>query len=179
MKIYTKGGDTGQTGIMGGARLSKTNPRIAAIGEVDELNAAIGWARVVAGDSSLDPLLAKVQSWLFELGSELASPGDARFETIQDEMTEQFEIAIDGYTSQLPELKNFILPGGSEFAARLHIARSVGRRAERAVVELSECESVRLEVTAFLNRLADLLFVAARTANFDQNVLDVTWTRGS
>jgi cob(I)alamin adenosyltransferase len=179
MKIYTKTGDSGDTGIMGGARLSKSDLRIEAIGSVDELNAAVGWARVESHGTVLDGTLEEVQRWLFELGSELASPGDQRFETIKSTQAEHLERAIDELGQDLPELRNFVLPGGCELASRLHIARSVCRRAERTVVELASRDSIRIEPRIFLNRLADYLFVAARTANLIQNVMDVTWTRGS
>lgn len=175
MKIYTKSGDTGETGLVGGIRVSKTSLRIDAIGEVDELNAAIGLCR-----AGLDlSLLGSIQNWLFDLGSELASPGQERFHTIGRNQTEVLEQSIDEMEASLPPLKNFILPGGTEASARLHLARSVCRRAERAALTLSREEPIRGEVTVFLNRLSDWLFVAARTANALSNVMDVEWKRGS
>jgi cob(I)alamin adenosyltransferase len=179
VKIYTKTGDSGETGIMGGPRLLKSDKRINAIGEVDELNAAIGLVRVESREFSFDGMLRDVQNWLFEIGSELASPNDGRFESISLIVIERIESSIDNHTRELPELKSFILPGGSELAARLHFARAVCRRAERALVDLDQQHAVRPEVKIFLNRLADYLFVVARTANFSQDVQDVSWSRGS
>lgn len=179
MKIYTKTGDAGETGLFGGDRIAKTSHRIHAIGEVDELNAAIGLARVEAGASSLDPSLARIQSWLFDLGGELACPPGGKFEytALNPEHAAFLEQDIDRLESRLPALKNFILPGGSPLAARLHFARSVCRRAERAVLALHREEPVRDEARVFLNRLSDWLFTAARTANLDANVEDVPWKR--
>lgn len=177
MKIYTKTGDAGLTGLIGGRRVPKNSARIAAIGDIDELNASIGFARA-SGDSALDNTLSKIQNWLFEAGAEIASPGEERFETIDSGVITHLEESIDEMTSQLPELTNFILPGGSELAARLHISRSVCRRAERTLLDLGSVEHVREEVRVLFNRLADWLFVAARTANQLSNVQDVNWKRG-
>lgn len=178
MKIYTKTGDAGETGLIGGRRVSKASPRIAAIGDIDELNAVVGLARVEAKSTEIDSMLAKLQCWLFESGAEVASPGERRFETISLEFVGQLESSMDVMNSGLPDLTNFILPGGSELAARLHIARSVCRRAERTVLELHSVEPVREEVRILLNRLADWLFVAARIANKLNSVQDVSWKRG-
>ncbi len=177
MKIYTKTGDAGETGLIGGRRVPKNSPRIAAIGDIDELNATIGLVRVESSGHSLDETLYRVQNWLFEAGAEIASPGEQRFESIESDAIRHLEASIDEMTSILPELKNFILPGGTELAARLHLARSICRRAERTLLELSSVELVREEVRVFVNRLADWLFVAARTANHLANVLDVNWKR--
>ena len=179
MKIYTKTGDGGDTGIMGGGRLSKSDPRIVAIGEVDELNATIGLCRAEGDLRDIEPILHSVQNLLFDLGSELASPGDERFVMPDTGIVGKLEAEIDRMTAELPELHNFILPGGSELAARIHVARAVCRRAERALIQLSSHADVRAESKMFLNRLADYLFVAARTANCIRNVKDVNWTRGS
>lgn len=177
MKIYTKTGDDGQTGLIGGVRVSKTNLRICAIGDVDELNAILGLARVDLEQSELAIVLEQVQEWLFEIGAELASPGDKRFATLGGEAALALESSIDKMVGELPELRNFILPGGSELGARIHLARSVCRRAERTVLFLHNESPVRDEVRVFLNRLADWLFVAARTANSLRNVQDVCWSR--
>jgi cob(I)alamin adenosyltransferase len=175
VKIYTKTGDAGETGLVGGCRIPKTSLRIIAIGEVDELNAAIGLCR-----SEVElPLLSSIQNWLFDLGSELASPGQDRFHTIGQGETSILEESIDEMESRLSPLTNFILPGGSEGSSRLHLARSICRRAERAVLALAAEEPLRGIVTVFLNRLSDWLFVAARTANALSNVMDVEWKRGS
>lgn len=179
MKIYTKTGDAGETGLIGGLRVSKTSSRIAAIGDIDELNAAVGFLRVIARDSQLDSTLGQVQNWLFEAGAEVASPGESRFETLGPDVAQALEISIDQMNENLPELHNFILPGGSELAARCHLARSVCRRAERTVLELNSVEPVRGEIRVLLNRLADWLFVAARVANKLNHVQDVSWKRGT
>lgn len=171
MKIYTKTGDAGQTGLIGGTRVPKNHPRIAAIGDVDELNASLGFL-------GNQPLVREIQGWLFELGAELASPGDDRFQTLSLKEIERLEASMDEQTAELEELKNFILPGGSPEAAHLHLARSICRRAERSVLDLHEREPVREAPRVFLNRLADWLFVSARTANRVAHVEDVSWKRG-
>lgn len=178
MKIYTKTGDAGETGLIGGLRVAKTTPRISAIGDIDELNAVIGLARIESRSFVIDEVLARIQNWLFEAGAEVASPGEERFETISLEFVGQLERSMDDMNADLPDLTNFILPGGSELAARLHVARSVCRRAERTVLELNSVEPVREEVRILLNRLADWLFVAARLANKLNSVQDVSWKRG-
>jgi cob(I)alamin adenosyltransferase len=178
VKIYTKTGDAGKTGLIGGLRVPKNSPRIAAIGDIDELNASVGLARCASVGSSLDSTLESIQNWLFEAGAEIASPGEERFETIESGAIHRLETSIDEMTDELPELKNFILPGGTELAARLHVARSACRRAERTLLELGSVEHVREEIRVLFNRLADWLFVAARTANHLSNVQDVNWKRG-
>jgi cob(I)alamin adenosyltransferase len=171
MKIYTKTGDDGTTGILGGARTSKTSARINAIGDVDELNACLGLCR---GQD-----MAWIQSVLFEIGAELASPPGGRIEsrTVSSTHAERLEHQIDAMTGDLPPLKNFILPGGSGAAANLHLARAVCRRAERSVLVLHNEEPQRMELLVFLNRLSDWLFVAARTANAREGVPDVAWQK--
>jgi cob(I)alamin adenosyltransferase len=173
MKIYTKTGDDGTTGILGGDRVHKTDPRIMAIGDVDELNASIGLARL----HSDDPLLAKIQSWLFDVGGTLAAPGDGRWELFGHSATAigDLEGSIDEQTATLPPLKEFILPGGSQLSASLHFARTVCRRAERSVLAVDS--SNLAEVLVFLNRLSDWLFVSARTANARASVLDTPWEK--
>lgn len=175
MKIYTKTGDDGSTGLLGGDRIAKTSPRIEAIGEVDELNAAIGLVHVL----SADPLLESIQCSLFDLGSELAAPLGGKFEVPGPtvERSNELEISIDAMSRDLTELKNFILPGGGEEAARLHMARCICRRAERVVLALNEIEPVSIESRVFLNRLSDWLFVAARTANAKEGIQDVPWRK--
>jgi cob(I)alamin adenosyltransferase len=172
MKIYTKTGDQGQTGLRGGSRVSKTDPRIQAIGDVDELNATIGLVRCEE-DSEL---LADIQCCLFDLGAELSLPPGKESSGIPEEQTEGLEASIDAMTEAMPALASFILPGGCEGAARLHAARSACRRAERSILALfEESGGVSIESRAYINRLSDWLFVAARYANFKRGVPDVPW----
>jgi len=175
MKIYTKTGDDGSTGLLGGSRISKASPRVQAIGDVDELNAAIGAVRVVHTDS----LLEMVQCALFDLGAELASPPNSKYEVDGPSISNSIELehSIDEMNGSLPPLKNFILPGGSEAAVRLHLARGICRRAERSVLALNELEAVSIESRVFLNRLSDWLFVAARAANAAAGIEDVPWRK--
>jgi cob(I)alamin adenosyltransferase len=179
LKLYTKTGDDGTTGLIGGDRTSKTSDRIIAIGEVDELNAVIGFVRTYSAGDSLDPLFANIQNWLFDTGAELACRPGGRFQIsrIGPRQSAALEQSIDAQTAQLPELRAFILPGGSNLAAQIHLARAVCRRAERAVTKLHETEPVSDDVRRFLNRLSDWLFVSARTANQSRNVNDIEWTQ--
>lgn len=179
MKIYTKTGDAGDTGLLGGDRVAKTSLRIETIGDIDELNAAIGVARAARPDSILDEDLAKIQSWLFDLGAEIAAPPGSKFDfaSITEKHAEALELSIDRQEESLSPLKNFILPGGSVLAAQLHLARSVCRRAERSLVGLHSESTVRETARIFLNRLSDWLFTAARTANQSEHVQDVPWKR--
>jgi cob(I)alamin adenosyltransferase len=181
LRIYTKTGDKGDTGLIGGRRVPKQSHRMEAIGGLDELNAALGLCRLYSAETVLEPHLERLQSWLFELGAEIATPQDTRFlnETISTEQVEYLERSIDEQTESLPELRNFVLPGGSPLAAHLHLSRAVCRRAERAVLRLSEESPVRDIVKMFLNRLSDWLFVCARTANALSGVKDVNWSGGN
>ncbi|AIE87504.1 cob(I)yrinic acid a,c-diamide adenosyltransferase [Fimbriimonas ginsengisoli] len=176
MKIYTRAGDDGTTGLYGGKRVAKTSARIHAIGDVDELNASLGVARGLA-DGAIRDDLAKLQSWLFDLGGELACPPGGKFDvrTIGVGHSEYLERSMDEQTKLLPPLRAFILPGGTSLSGELHRARTICRRAERSVLELAEVAPVREEARAFLNRLSDWLFTAARTANAEQNVHDIEW----
>jgi cob(I)alamin adenosyltransferase len=175
MKIYTRTGDSGTTGLVGGTRVEKRSLRIIAIGDVDELNASIGLARTQGGP--LDTELEAIQNWLFDLGGELASPHQhaRQHRGIGPKQTRDLEESIDRQTAELEPLQHFILPGGCELAARLHLARGICRRAERSILELNEHEPVGDEAKAFVNRLSDWLFVAARTANRLAGVQDVKW----
>ncbi len=179
MKIYTKSGDNGTTGLIGGGRIAKNSVRMAAIGDVDELNAAIGLAR--GREHSLpaefESELELIQNWLFDLGAELASPAEHRlqYRAIGPKQIKTLEDSIDNQSDHLEALRNFILPGGSEPAGRLHFARCVCRRAERSILELNEQEPVGTEALIFINRLSDWLFTAARTANSLAGVQDVKW----
>ena len=184
MKIYTKGGDTGQTALFGGERVGKDVPRVEAYGTLDELNACLGVARAALGEaaSELGPLLERLQSELFDLGAELATPPNrrhdpltARLQAVEAAQVEALEAIIDGYEALLPPLRAFILPGGTAAAAALHLARTVARRSERRIVSLDGREPVNPELLRYVNRLSDLLFVLARTANRLAGVDDVPW----
>ncbi len=191
MKIYTKTGDAGQTGLFAGPRVSKDHARIDAYGTVDELNAVLGMVRTHCAEptagveagffSLLDQLLASLQNELFDLGAELASPNPAetRVPRVGEAQVAALEQAIDTYDAELPPLKTFILPGGTRTAAALHVARTVCRRAERAVVHLANLpdEHVSPLAIAYLNRLSDLLFVLARAANAAAGRDDVQWQK--
>lgn len=178
MKIYTKTGDDGDTGLFGGGRVHKDDVRVEAYGQVDELNSVLGLARA-EGLGVLEPLVAELQSQLFTVGSVLATPQDsaasAHVPTVQESWIAQMEQAIDSYDVELPALTSFILPGGSKAAAWLHLARTVCRRAERHVVPLHRAGLVDKHVEVYLNRLSDLLFSMARYANFKAGVKDVPW----
>ena len=178
MKIYTKFGDSGETALYGGTRLGKDAPQFEAIGTVDELNAYIGYAQTLIGDSDLSALLARVQNHLFTVGADLATPvthSKASEMRISGDFTTEMETAIDTLSEALPPLRNFILPGGCAAGAILHIARVVCRRSERCVVRLTREAAVNPEILQSLNRLSDLLFVLARTVNFRANTSEPIW----
>ncbi len=177
MKIYTRTGDDGTTGLFGGPRISKYDLRIEAYGTVDELNATVGLVRTNPLEG-LDPVLEAIQEELFELGADLATPLDAgvRVARVSPERSTELERRIDCLEADLAPLQSFILPGGSTAAAQLHVARTVCRRAERLVVRLAAENGTHPEVITYLNRLSDFLFVAARWANHAAGESDVTWT---
>ncbi len=176
MKIYTRTGDQGETGLFGGGRVRKDNLRVRAYGEVDELNALLGVIRATGIDATLDLALERVQNELFVVGSDLATPGEAKYIPRMDtEHVEMLEQDIDRFESELEPLKQFILPGGTLTAAYLHLARTVCRRAERAVVSLHNEEPLTPAVMLYLNRLSDWLFVLARLVNVRANQPDVPW----
>lgn len=181
MKIYTKTGDAGETGLFAGPRVWKDDVRIEAYGTVDELNAVLGWARSQSLPAEIDSLLGQIQHQLFALGAELATPDPAKHGTnlIGDPQIAALEQAIDAMDATLPALKQFILPGGVRGAAALHIARAVCRRAERCVVTLrrSAGNSVPEPALIYLNRLGDLLFVLARAANQQAGLGDIVWQK--
>ncbi len=181
MKIYTKTGDDGQTGLFGGPRVSKDAPRIEAYGTVDELNSVLGLARTAKLDPDADALVSRIQNELFALGAQLATPDPAAHGTqmITAAHVAALESAIDHYEAELEPLKNFILPGGTPAAAHLHLARAVCRRAERRLVTLcgEPDEAVAPELVIYLNRLSDLLFVLARAVNRAAGVPDVPWQK--
>jgi cob(I)alamin adenosyltransferase len=181
MRIYTRGGDAGDTALFGGARVGKDHPRVAAYGTVDELNSVLGWAVTQLSDGTPAELLGRIQHDLFALGSDLATPppleGRRRPETppLPGERIAEMERWMDEADKDLPPLRRFVLPGGVPGAAALHVARSVCRRAERAVVSLAASEPVDSVVLAYLNRLSDLLFVFARLENARGARGDVLW----
>ena len=177
MKIYTRTGDAGETSLFGGARVPKSDARIEAYGTVDELNSFLGVARATWSASPIDAQLAAAQSDLFEIGAHLASPGTSRFPGVDVARIEELEHGIDAMEAELAPLKSFILPGGSLAASQLHIARVVCRRAERLVVALGDESAATKSSIAYLNRLSDYLFVAARFANHRFGVDDVPWSR--
>jgi cob(I)alamin adenosyltransferase len=178
MKIYTKTGDDGTTGLFGGARVHKASPRVDAYGTVDELNAAIGVSRAKKLDPFAEEVLARVQVDLFTLGAELAcAPGkEAKLAMtlLAEDDAKRLEAAIDTAEASLAPLKTFVLPGGTEAAASLHVARTICRRAERSVLAVSDA-APRPAIVVYLNRLSDLLFVLARRANAEASVADVPW----
>ena len=175
MKIYTRTGDTGKTSLFGGRRVEKDDARIEAYGTVDELNSVIGVVRAAWPESPIDAQLQGVQNDLFEVGAQLAAPGNERFRGVDPARVAALESAIDAMESELEPLTNFILPGGSVAAAHLHVARTVCRRAERRVVTLGG-EGAE-QTIVYLNRLSDYLFVAARFANRRSGVSDVAWKK--
>jgi cob(I)alamin adenosyltransferase len=183
--IYTRTGDTGETGLFGAGRVRKDDQRIEALGSVDELNAALGVVRMEAVRSGTSPtgfdeILAQLQHRLFDLGAELATPHPEQrgFSLVSDSHVAALEAAIDLFDQQLEPLREFILPGGMPAAAQLHLARCVCRRAERRLVALIDREPVRGELLRYLNRLSDLLFVLARAINRANGSPDVTWEQG-
>jgi len=181
-KIYTRTGDGGDTGLFRGGRVPKNHIRVEAYGTVDELCAAIGLVLTFEPPESVASLLTEIQSLLFEVGADLATPADVnnRPAEIREEDVQRLERAIDGAEADLPTLKSFILPGGTRAAAALHLARAVCRRAERLCVALTQVEpDTSLMSVKLLNRLSDLLFVLARRCNHLAGVPDVLWrTRG-
>ena len=173
-RIYTRGGDRGETSLGDGSRVSKLDPLVRAYGAVDELNSFVGWARVELGD----PQLERVQNELFDLGADLSVPyeeGDEKLRVTHVQI-EALERDCDAANETLEPLKSFVLPGGSEAAARLHLARAVCRRAERAALEAAEERPVNPLALVYLNRLSDLLFILARAANGSGELL---WTPGA
>lgn len=176
MKLYTKSGDDGSTGLFGGPRVPKCAPRVDAYGEVDEANAAIGVVLAASEDKQITERLLQIQADLFVVGAELATPsGHKPPNTITPLQITRLEQWIDEACAETQPLRTFVLPGGIPLAATLHLARTVSRRAERAVVALSQHEEVSSPVIIYLNRLSDLLFAWARLANQRAGVADVPW----
>lgn len=164
-KVYTKTGDGGETSLVGGERVSKASLRVDSYGEVDELNSIIGLARAYLDDSEIDDALGLIQNDLFTLGADLASPAEIQVPRISDDFISTLEELSDRFLKELAPLKEFILPGGCEAGAALHLARTVARRSERRVVALASAEEVNPLAIVYLNRLSDLLFILARLAN--------------
>ncbi len=181
MKIYTKTGDAGETGLFGGPRVRKDDLRIEAYGTVDELNAFLGLARCENLPPAIATTIERVQNELFAVGAELATPDPAKHGTaiIGDAHSEALERDIDALDAKLPPLKQFILPGGDRGAALLHVARSICRRAERRLVTLQAAsdDAISLRLVKYLNRLSDYLFVAARSANCLAGVSEIPWNK--
>ena len=178
MKIYTKTGDKGETGLFGGTRVSKNDPRVEAYGDVDELNCAIGVARseLTHGHAGLDEALARVQDECFVVGALLATPeGKSKGMSLSKDAIKRLENEIDAWDRDLEPLKAFILPGGAAAGSRLHLARAICRRAERKAVALSKVEKVSPDVIVYLNRLSDWLFTTARWANLRSNRAETKW----
>ncbi len=184
MKLYTKQGDAGQTQLFGGQRVRKDDLRVEAYGTVDELNATIGLCVSACEDAGCQAMLTQIQQRLFEVGSDLATPPPSAAATatapgtiprIGAAQIAQVEGWIDELCAKLPPMRYFVLPGGTELSSRLHVARTVCRRAERLVVTLAQHDPVSAEVVIYLNRLSDLLFALARYANHLAGVEDVPW----
>jgi cob(I)alamin adenosyltransferase len=184
-KIYTRTGDDGTTGLGGGERRKKYDPRISAYGTIDEVNAALGIARLyTADDPPLDAALSRIQNDLFDVGADLCTPGKGRGPggarlTVTENQVTWLEAEIDRLNAELSPLRSFVLPGGSAAAATLHLSRTVCRRAERLIAELKDRpgEEVSAEVLKYVNRLSDFLFVASRYAN-GKGAGDVLWKPG-
>lgn len=181
MKIYTRTGDTGETSLFGGGRISKSSERIDAYGTVDELNSCIGLARAHGLSDEADQICRKIQNQLFKLGADLATPVTAKasVERMQPDEISWIENTIDQLDASLPPLKFFILPGGSLGGATLHFARTICRRAERIVIACQEQENFSPEIIKYLNRLSDLLFVMARFENKQSGNNETHWKAGT
>ncbi len=177
MKIYTKTGDDGNTGLQGNLRIAKSHPRIISYGTVDEANAALGVVLVNVLDEDLTAVLRDIQNDLFLVGADLSNPNlnDTKNRITLDMIT-KLEGHIDRFESELPPLKNFILPGGNTAASQLHHVRTVIRRAETRIVQLSENDEINLNCIKYVNRLSDLFFVMGRLINKRDGIEDILWT---
>jgi cob(I)alamin adenosyltransferase len=180
-RIYTRGGDKGQTSLGDGRRVPKHDPRVSAYGAVDECNSVIGLARLATAGTDADSMLARIQNDLFDLGADLCTPEAEKPEwpplRVVAAQVERLEREIDALNAAIPPLKSFILPGGSPAAAWLHLARTVARRAEREMTALAERETINPVAIQYINRLSDHLFVLARHVN-DKGAADVLWVPG-
>jgi len=178
-KIYTRTGDDGTTGLVGGGRISKADPLMAAIGDVDEANSAIGVALAAIDDDGIASALRRIQNELFDLGADLATPPDMEGALrVTAEQIERLEREIDAMNAALSPLTSFVLPGGAAGAARLHLARAIVRRAERSAVAASADNALNPKALTYINRLSDWLFVAARRMN-NMGASDVLWVPGA
>lgn len=180
MKIYTKTGDDGTTGRFGGCRVNKNHPIVETYGTVDELNSILGLAQSLQPPSYIHKKLQRIQNELFEIGSDLSFPAGKNHELVKridSHYTQRLEPEIDDMIQQLSPLKEFILPGGTQLCATLHLARTVCRRAERSCIASMEVESVNPEIIRYLNRLSDWLFCLARFANHMEKLQDVVWKK--
>lgn len=179
-RIYTRGGDKGLTSLVDGSRVAKHAARVAAYGDVDELNATIGLIRLETADlADVDAMLARIQNDLFDLGADLATPeGIEGALRIVDAQVTRLEGEIDVMNAEIPPLRSFILPGGKRAAAFAHLGRTVARRAERAISALAEAEAINMAALRYVNRLSDHLFVLARHLN-DRGAADVLWVPGA
>ena len=179
MKIYTKTGDQGETGLFGGGRVMKDDARVDSYGEVDELNAAVGLAQSLESNAELKALCQAIQDQLFTVGAVLATPqgskADQAIPHVRPEWAFAMEALMDRFDTELPPLTHFVLPGGSAAASALHLARTVCRRAERRVVPLVREQVAHADVLVYLNRLSDYLFTLARVSNHRSGVKDVPW----
>ena len=184
MKIYTKTGDKGKTGLFGGERVFKDSQRIRAYGTIDELNAFVGLVITEVKDSSVKSLLSDIQNKLFIIGSDLATPENNKIKKLDIYRTpieyyKQLEKHIDEYEVKLDEIRNFILPGGSKSASLLHVCRTIARRAEREIVALNNTVKIGNNIIIFMNRLSDLFFVLSRYENMISGIPDVLWKSDS
>jgi len=186
--LYTRSGDDGTTGLFGGGRVPKDSPRVTAYGTVDEMNAALGLAAAALDDTRplhvrLAEIIAQLQSRLFDIGADLATPEGNKHESkiarIEQSHVREAEQWIDEIDDANAPMTHFIMPGGTDLAARLHLARVICRRAERCMVTLSHAENVSVHAIVYVNRVSDLLFAMARAANRDADVADVPWIPGS
>ena len=176
-RIYTRTGDEGKTGLVGGARISKDSSRVVAYGNVDEFNSVLGLVRAVSQNREINSLLEELQRDLFTVGADLASPSeDSRtVPRITKDMVASMEKTIDKFQEELPSLKVFILPSGGQAGALLHFARSVARRAERNIVALARTDKINENLIPYMNRLSDLLFVIARVMNYREGQSETEW----
>lgn len=179
MKIYTKTGDKGETGLYGGERVSKDHPRLEAYGSIDELNSFVGWLRSLVLDEDIESLLERIQNVLFDISSQLAIPNKSHIVGQASEKRESevvfLENVIDAWEKELSPLKNFILPMGTEAAVRAHIVRTIARRVERKIINLRKQIEISDDIIRYLNRLSDCTFVMARVINRRAGVADVKW----
>jgi cob(I)alamin adenosyltransferase len=178
VKIYTKTGDDGSTGLIGGNRIRKSSPRIIAYGTVDELNSSLGIAISLKLDTDIADLLTKIQNDLFVVGADLANPDLKNTSNrVTDDMVQFLESSIDELEKELSPISYFILPGGDSIASHIHMARAISRRAETSIVYLAEIEEINKTCKIYINRLADLLFVIARVINKRKMIKDIAWKK--